>query len=174
MQHSVFLLLGSNRGDREHNLFRACEGIRQTIGTILKISSVYETDPWGFEDSTPFYNQALEIETSLDPEQLMQGIQSIERKLGRTRQAPESDSGCACNTVKYSSRNIDIDILFYNSAILFTDDLMIPHPRLHERRFTLVPLNEIAAGYIHPVYRKSVSELLRQCDDKGKVRKISP
>jgi 2-amino-4-hydroxy-6-hydroxymethyldihydropteridine diphosphokinase len=173
MQHSVFLLLGSNLGDRERNLLQACAGIRQSIGNILKISSVYETEPWGFEDCISFYNQAMEIETYLTPEELLQGIHNIEKELGRIRQAPECGSGCAFPMATYSSRTIDIDILFYGSKILFTDELMIPHPRLHERRFTLVPLDEIAPGYIHPVYRKPVSELLRQCIDKGEVKRIS-
>lgn len=174
MQQSVFLLLGSNRGDREQNLLKACAGIRRSIGNILKTSSVYETKPWGFEDSTLFYNQALEIETSLIPVDLLHEIHKIEKDLGRIRQAPGYVSGCACSETEYTSRTMDIDILFYGSRIIFTDELMIPHPRLHERRFTLVPLDEIAADYIHPVYRKPVSELLSQCIDKGEVNRISP
>ncbi|MCX6286721.1 MAG: 2-amino-4-hydroxy-6-hydroxymethyldihydropteridine diphosphokinase [Bacteroidetes bacterium] len=173
MQQSVYLLLGSNRGDRELNLLRACTHIRHSIGSILKASFVYETEPWGFEDSTPFHNQALEIETSLSPEELLKEIHSIEKELGRIRQTPECGSGYACSSEIYSSRTIDIDILFYGSKILFTDELMIPHPRLHERRFTLIPLDEIAPDYIHPVYRKPVSELLQLCNDKGEVNRIS-
>jgi len=173
MQNSVFLLLGSNQGDRENNLFRACSGIKQNIGNILNISSVYETEPWGFEDSTLFYNQALEVETNLSPEELLNAIHRIENELGRIRQDPECGPGCLYPAVTYSSRTMDIDILFFGSMILFTEKLMIPHPRLHERRFTLLPLEEICPGYIHPVYRKSVSELLLQCLDRGEVKRIS-
>jgi 2-amino-4-hydroxy-6-hydroxymethyldihydropteridine diphosphokinase len=172
MLHSVFLLLGSNQGNRELNLLIACSGIKKSIGNILKISSVYETEPWGFEDNTAFYNQALEAETALNPEELLQEIHRIEKELGRVRQVPEGSPGCGCS-VSYSSRTIDVDILFYGSRILFTDELMIPHPRLHERRFTLLPLDEIAPGFVHPVYRKSVSDLLLLCKDKGGVKKIS-
>ncbi len=173
MQHSVFLLLGSNLGDRERNLLMACSGISKSIGTILKISSVYETEPWGFEDNSPFYNQALEAETALSPEELLQEIHRIEKRLGRVRQEPECSSGSVCSSTVYSSRTIDVDILFYDSRILFTEELMIPHPRLHERRFTLVPLNEIAPAFMHPVYRKPVSDLLLMCNDKGGVKRIS-
>jgi len=172
MQQSVYLLLGSNRGDRQQNLLQACARIKQDAGSILKISSVYETEPWGFEDSTSFYNQALEIETGLAPGELLQKIQSIERELGRIRNATVCGTACACPPESYSSRTLDIDILFYGSKILFTDELMIPHPRLHERRFTLIPLEEIAAGFIHPVYRKPVSELLQVCTDTGDVKRM--
>ena len=171
MQTNVFLLLGSNQGDREGNLLKACAGISQRIGNIINRSSVYETEPWGFEDSTWFYNQALEIETELSPERMLEEIHGIEKELGRTREAPSNYSGCSCST-GYSSRTIDIDILFYGSKIHFTEDLMIPHPRLHERKFTLLPLDEIAPGFIHPVYRKPVSGLLQHCIDEGSVNRL--
>ena len=171
MPTNVFLLLGSNQGDREGNLLKACAGITKRIGNILKRSSVYETEPWGFEDSTWFYNQAIEIETELSPEGILEEIHGIEKGLGRIREAPSCYSGCSCST-EYSSRTIDIDILFYGSKIHFTEDLMIPHPRLHERRFSLMPLDEIAPGFIHPVYRKPVSELLHECLDEGKVSRL--
>jgi len=171
MQQQVYLLLGSNRGDREQNLLRACAGIEEKIGHIAVISPVYETQPWGFEDSTSFYNQALMAETELQPEEVLRRIHDIEAELGRVRDFSACGSSCECSQA-YSSRTIDIDILFYGSRILFTDELMIPHPRLHERLFTLVPLHEIAPAFIHPVYRKTVAELLSQCTDKGEVSKI--
>ncbi|MCX6281447.1 MAG: 2-amino-4-hydroxy-6-hydroxymethyldihydropteridine diphosphokinase [Bacteroidetes bacterium] len=173
MQQSVFLLLGSNRGDREQNLLKACAGINQRIGRILKSSSMYESEPWGFEDSTSFYNQALEIETALSAEDLLAMIHSIEKDLGRLREVQACGPSCGCSTKGYSSRTIDIDILFYSSKIVFTETLMIPHPRLHERLFTLLPLDEIAPDHIHPVYRRTVSELLKGCTDKGQVHRIS-
>lgn len=172
MQKDVFLLLGSNLGDREGNLLKACAGISKRIGNIINRSSLYETEPWGFEDSTWFYNQALEIETELSPERILAEIHGIETELGRTREATSCYSGCSCST-EYSSRTIDIDILFYGAKIHFTEDLMIPHPRLHERMFTLLPLDEIAPGFIHPVYRKPISELLEHCTDKGGVSRVA-
>ncbi|MEI8006292.1 MAG: 2-amino-4-hydroxy-6-hydroxymethyldihydropteridine diphosphokinase [Bacteroidota bacterium] len=171
MQNNVFLLLGSNQGDREGNLLKACAGITKRVGNIVNRSSVYETEPWGFEDSTLFYNQALEIETELSPERMLEEIHGIEAGLGRVREAPSCYSGCACST-EYSSRTIDIDILFYGSKIHFTEDLMIPHPRLHERKFTLLPLDEIAPGFMHPVYHKTISGLLADCIDDGGVTRL--
>lgn len=172
MQQSVFLLLGSNRGDREKNLLAACAGIQQGIGPILRISSVYETEPWGFEDNTPFYNQAMEVETSLSPSEVLHVINDIERNLGRMREVASCGSDCGCESGSYAPRTIDIDILFCGSRIIFTEDLMIPHPRLHERRFTLIPLDEIAPDLVHPVYRKSVSALLQDCTDTSEVKRI--
>jgi len=173
MHQLVFLLIGSNRGDREHNLLGACAGISKRIGAILKTSSLYETEPWGFDDSISFYNQAVEVETLLSPTEVLREIHAIETELGRVRATAPYGTGCSCSNEAYSSRIIDIDILFYGSRILFTDELMIPHPRLHERRFTLIPLDEIAHDFIHPVYRKTVSELLSHCADAGEVSKVS-
>lgn len=170
--HKVYLLLGSNRGDREQNLLKACSGIAKTAGEIKQLSSVYETSPWGFEDDTSFYNQAVELETELEPHALLNELHRVEASLGRIR-FESCGSACGCSSSGYSSRTIDIDILFYGSRILFTDELMIPHPRLHERRFTLVPLNEIAAELQHPVYRKTISELLNACSDTGEVNKAT-
>lgn len=173
MQQKVFLLLGSNRGDREQNLLMACARIKKGIGALLKISPVYETEPWGFDDSTSFYNQALEVETSLEPAALLHEIHQIEKDLGRLRDVVSCGEGCACSGESYTPRTIDIDILFYGSRILFTEDLMIPHPRLHERRFSLAPLDDIAPDFIHPVYKKAVSVLLRECTDTCDVTRIS-
>ena len=174
MKQSVFLLLGSNRGDREKNLLSGCAGIQQGIGRVLRISSVYETEPWGFEDNTPFYNQAMEVETSLSPSEVLNVINDIEKNLGRMRAVVSASCGpdCGCANGSYAPRTIDIDILFYGSRIIFTEELMILHPRLHERRFTLVPLDEIAPGLVHPVYRKPVSVLLQECADTSEVKRI--
>ena len=173
MLQSVFLLLGSNRGDREQNLLQACAGIQKNIGAILKVSSVYETEPWGFSDSILFYNQAIEAGTRLTPAELLQEIHKIEKDLGRIREIVTCGPGCESSPGPYFPRTIDIDILFYGSKIIFTEDLMVPHPRLHERMFVLVPLDEIAPAFIHPVYRRSVTDLLKQCTDKSTVRRIS-
>jgi 2-amino-4-hydroxy-6-hydroxymethyldihydropteridine diphosphokinase len=169
----VYLSLGSNRGNRENNLLQACRKISRKIGDIIRVSSIYETEPWGFTDDILFYNQALLVTTMLTPDELIDEIQQIESEAGRIREVPAgcSDSS-ACPTNKYSSRPLDIDILFYGGMVLFTEKLMIPHPLMHDRRFALIPLNEIAPDMIHPVFRKSVADLLLSCNDTSKVNKI--
>jgi len=181
----VFILLGSNRGDRQALLHQASELIKNRCGPILKFSSVYETEPWGFEDETSFLNQVVEIETSLPAEELLVKLREIEALLGRTQTGhlsldigkksksckikPMSNDECPMTV--YSSRTIDLDILFYGRKMIFTENLMIPHPRLHHRRFTLEPLNEIAPSFQHPVLKKSISHLLGECNDSGEVTK---
>jgi 2-amino-4-hydroxy-6-hydroxymethyldihydropteridine diphosphokinase len=181
----VYLLLGSNRGDREKLLEQAREMISRRAGFIVRASSVHETPPEGFTDIIPFLNQALEIETTHEPENLLEILLSIERELGRKREgAPgfgnaekqcfndnrfrESEKQTCPLPRKFAARTMDIDILFYGNRLIFTETLMIPHPRLHERMFVLAPLNEIAPGFIHPVHRKTVSELLRQISGNRK------
>jgi 2-amino-4-hydroxy-6-hydroxymethyldihydropteridine diphosphokinase len=168
--NKVYLLLGSNRGDRERNLLMACAGIERSVGKIVKSSSVYETSPWGFEDPVAFYNQALEIETELAPDALLDMIHLVESGLGRMREIEAA--GCSCSAVGYSPRTIDIDILFYASRIIFTDQLMIPHPRLHERLFTLCPMAELAGDFVHPAFKKTIKTLLDECTDRGEVRAL--
>jgi len=178
----VFILLGSNRGDRKSFISRALEMIEIHAGVICKKSSLYETEPWGFDDPTPFLNQVVELETSLEPEHLLDQLLSIEVKLGRIRPF----DGCGCGiplplasdrhagkteAPAYAGRTIDLDILFYGQRLVFTDALMIPHPRLHERRFTLVPLNEVAPEFIHPLLKKTISVLLRDCRDQAMIIK---
>ncbi len=162
----IFLLLGSNMGDRRELLTRSLEMISEKAGTILQRSAIYESEPWGFEDDTPFLNQVVEISTELSPALLLEQLLTIETRLGRIRPF----DGCGCSVQEgYSSRNIDIDILFYGQKLVFTEQLMIPHPRLHERKFTLVPLHEIAPGFIHPLLKKTISVLLQECRDPLKV-----
>jgi 2-amino-4-hydroxy-6-hydroxymethyldihydropteridine diphosphokinase len=170
----VYLLLGSNRGDRENNLLTACRKVSGRIGKIGLISSMYETEPWGFTDDTLFYNQALMVNTMLSPHDLLAEIHKMESETGRVRdsQASAGDS-CACSEGAYTSRILDIDILLYGQLILFTDELMIPHPRMHTRRFVLVPLNEIAARLVHPVLKKTVAELLMACNDSSTVQLLN-
>ncbi len=179
----VFILLGSNRGDRMEYLNRALQLVTENAGTVLAKSAVYETAPWGFDDPMPFLNQVVEIETSLPAESLLGMLLSIEMQLGRKRPA----DACGCHVDKgsadgndasshcqadaaYAGRTIDIDILFYGNTILFTGDLMVPHPRLHNRMFTLAPLNEIAPDFIHPILRKPISLLARECPDHAEVK----
>ena len=151
---SVFLLLGGNQGDRDGILKKARELISERVGAILAASQLYETTPWGFNDQTKFLNQALQVSTLLTPVELLGTLLDIERLLGRVR----TSSG-------YQSRSIDIDILFYGNIMMNEEALIIPHPRIPERRFVLVPLAEIALGFIHPGLGIPIGELLNHCQD---------
>ena len=147
-------------GERELNLERARNLIGEKCGEVTTISSIYETAPWGETDQPMFLNQALQIFTSLKPMPLLQKILDIEKQLGRTRQ------------VKFGPRNIDIDILFYNEETHNYPLLTIPHPALQYRRFVLTPMNEIAPGFVHPVLKKTIAELLEECPDDLPVNKL--
>lgn len=159
--NKVFLGLGTNMGNREANLKEAVAKIGESIGEILNVSSVFETEPWGFDAELNFFNMAVEVETSHTPSGVLGAILMIEAQLGRIRTAKQ-----------YSSRVIDIDILFYEDLIMDEIALKIPHPLLSSRKFVLVPLNEIAPEFIHPVLKKSVGALLKSCEDLSEVRKI--
>jgi 2-amino-4-hydroxy-6-hydroxymethyldihydropteridine pyrophosphokinase len=160
-KHILYLLLGSNLGEKKKQMDEAMDLIPEIIGPVTKQSSFYETEPWGFSSDEFFLNRALQILTSFSPEEVMQKINQIEKSFGRER------SG-SC----YSSRTMDIDILLYDDLVLDQETLKIPHPRMQDRRFVLVPLDEIAHELIHPVYRKTIGELLRECTDSGDVRKL--
>jgi 2-amino-4-hydroxy-6-hydroxymethyldihydropteridine diphosphokinase len=127
-------------------------------GEITAASSIYQTAPWGYQDQDYFLNQVLQINTTLNPEELLIQTSKIENELGRIRQEVNGP------------RKIDIDILFFNDLQVITNTLIIPHPRLHLRKFTLIPLNEIIPNYIHPVYQISISELLIACPDESDVK----
>lgn len=159
-----YLLLGSNTGDRLAYLQKAAQAVSMFAGPVTLRSSVYETEPWGFDDKSSFLNQVIEIRTSIEAPELMEKILVAENMLGRLR-SPGSDG--------YVSRTIDIDLLFYGQHIIDQPGLIIPHPRLHQRMFTLVPLAEIAPGLFHPVLKKSIAELEGICPDKLKVTKYS-
>lgn len=159
MMKKTFLGLGSNTGDRMKFLSEAERAIGDSIGRINYSSSVYETGPWGFKSKKKFLNRVLGVETVLSPSDLLERILKIESDLGRIR----SRKG-------YSSRIIDIDILFFGDEIINEGSIVIPHPHLHERKFVLVPLDEIVPDLVHPVLKKTVEELLSICTDKGKVR----
>ena len=159
--HILYLSLGSNLGDRGKMIELALGLITEEIGTIMQRSSLYETEPWGFTSKKKFLNLVVRVETRLSPETVMQKILGIERRCGRTRSGK-----------KYTSRTMDIDILFFDDLIVESDLLKIPHPKLAERKFVLVPLDEIAHGFIHPVMSKTVRELLYTCSDTGRVNKI--
>ncbi len=151
----VILLTGSNLGDRFTYLNDSLLEISKTVGVLVMQSSLYESKPWGFESDNPFLNQVLVIETNLLPHVVLKEINIIEKELGRVR----LEEG-------YSDRVVDIDILFYDDKIIDTIDLIIPHARLHERRFTLEPLMEIMPDFIHPKLNKTIIELVDLCSDK--------
>jgi len=158
---TVFLGIGSNLGDRAGNLRNAVNMIGEVTGTAVRESSVYETEPWGFSADTSFLNMVVGFETSLHPGALLSAMLDIEVSMGRIR-----------SKSKYSSRVIDIDILLFGDLVLNEKLLQIPHPHLHERRFVLVPLAEIAPDFIHPLFKKSVLILLESCPDPSSVLKI--
>lgn len=149
----IFLLLGSNLGNPKDNLIEAHALIQQRIGTVVKASSIYKTEPWGAEDQSWFLNQALEIETELPPLDLLERIHQLEAQMGRVR------------SQKWQERKIDIDILYYRDRVVEEEALKIPHPQILFRRFTLVPLAEIAPEKLHPVELKTQSLLLHECLD---------
>jgi len=160
IMNTAVLSLGSNVGDRLDNLKKAIAHLKDLPGSLLKVSSVYETAPWGNTQQSSFYNQVIEIETTLTALELMERILSIEREMGRTRMK------------KWEPRIIDIDILFFSDEIIESKNLRIPHQHLHERRFILEPLNEIMPDFIHPVSKLKIHELLSDLTDDSSVEKL--
>lgn len=158
----IYLLTGGNLGDRQTNLSIARNMIVDIIGQLSKSSSVYETEPWGFNHDSKFLNQALLIKTEKNPDEILKDIETIETIIGRKR----SGGG-------YEARNIDIDILFYDNMILSNEKLVIPQKYIEQRKFILVPLAEIAPDLIHPVFQKSIKDLLQNCQDKLEVRRYN-
>lgn len=157
----VYLLLGSNMGNRCEIVSKACAMIEARCGDIVFKSPFYESEPWGFEAQEWFVNQAVELSTDINPHRLLRMLLDIEYELGRRR--PTGVEG-------YSSRPIDIDILYYGDLAIATDTLTVPHPRLHQRRFVLVPMCSIAPDTVHSLLNLTQSELLAQCPDASEVR----
>lgn len=160
----VYLGLGSNQGDRFNYIQQATQAIEQEIGSVEKTSSYYETEPWGFNDDVRFINQVIKIDTRLSAENVLKHILLIEKQLGRDR---------IQNDQKYSSRVIDIDILFYDNQHITLSNLEIPHPHIQYRAFVLKPLNEIAPEFVHPILNTSIQTLLKNCTDNLQVRKMT-
>lgn len=153
-EHIVYLALGSNLGNRFANLKQAVSALSPQIDVQAK-SYVYETPPWGYEDQPRFLNQVIKAKTYLEPERLIKHIKRLEVTLGRE------------DSFQNGPRLIDIDILFYDDLILNTGSLVIPHPRLHERGFVLLPLMDIDPDLVHPVTQKSVREMVTLSDVQG-------
>ena len=156
----IYLLLGTNLGNRESNLARAKSLAAKAGIEILRESAIYETAAWGIEDQPGFLNQVVAVATTLEPELLLEKLLSIEQEMGRIRER------------KWGQRLIDLDILYYHNRMIETKDLQVPHPGIPNRRFTLVPLAEMAAEEWHPVLQKSHRQLLEECQDKLKVKRL--
>jgi len=159
--NSVYISLGSNLGNREANLLKSIELLNKTVGKVIAVSSLYETEPWKMGDVTSFINQVILLETTLSADKLMELLLETEMQMGRVR-----------TSKKYESRAIDIDILFFNDTIISSDKLTVPLPYLHQRKFVLEPLAEINPGFIHPKLKKDITRLLLECEDAYSVAKV--
>ena len=148
---TAVLLLGCNSGDCVQNILNALILLEKRVGKIIKSSSLFETSPWGFADQPEFLNQAVIIETLLQPLKLLEVLKNLEIEMGRI------------TTEKWKQRCIDIDILFYDASVFESEELIIPHPHLHNRKFALIPLLEIMPEFTHPVIKKKIKELTDNC-----------
>ncbi|KJS04822.1 MAG: hypothetical protein VR77_10570 [Flavobacteriales bacterium BRH_c54] len=157
--NQLILSLGGNQGDIKKTFLSAKNNIAQEIGTIVKESSIYQTQAWGVENQPDFLNQVIVVETKLSPITILEKCLVIEMELGRKRMK------------RWGERTIDIDLLFFNSEIIQTENLQIPHPKISERNFILHPLAEIIPEFIHPILNKSISQLKIDCTDSLKVFK---
>ena len=158
--NKTYLLLGSNMGNSKKLLAAAAKHIRKQIGLVTRQSGLYSTAAWGNTQQPDFLNQVIIVETRLTAQQTIQTILSIEKEMGRVR------------TVKNAPRIIDIDILLYNKDIIDQKDLVVPHPQIQNRRFVLVPLNELSPNLKHPVFQQSIHYLLQNCQDNLNVKKF--
>lgn len=155
-----YVLFGSNQGNKDALLEQACTLINKRCGMLVERSSAYCSEPWGFEAEEWFLNELLVVETELCPDDLMDSLMAIEKELGRIRH-PEKNGYC--------SRTVDLDILYYGDRIIRTEKVTAPHPRLHLRRFALLPLCELVPDFLHPEFNLSQKQLLENCSDPSKV-----
>jgi 2-amino-4-hydroxy-6-hydroxymethyldihydropteridine diphosphokinase len=155
----VFLGLGSNMGEREQFLSGAIDLLADEAGLVTQCSSIWETEPWGFEADTSFLNMVVSMNTSLSPEEILGVIHSVEERLGRRR-----------NGKGYQSRTIDIDVLYWGDEIINRNGIIIPHKAIAERRFVLDPLCEIAPDFLHPVTHLTSKQMLSGCGDKSGIK----
>jgi 2-amino-4-hydroxy-6-hydroxymethyldihydropteridine diphosphokinase len=161
LKRTIYLCIGGNLGEREANLEETRMFIEFNFGDIVAISSVYESEAWGMQDAPPFLNQVVCIESDLSNGELLDEILELEDFYGRER-----------SEVEYLSREMDIDVLLIDQEILHDASLHVPHPRMHERRFVLMPLSEIAPDLEHPELKTNISSLLKDCTDKTKVTRL--
>ena len=160
--NKAVLLLGSNLGDGQLLFQHVISMIDERLGKLEMQSALYQSPPWGFEHENNFINQVLIMNTEKDSEQVLQSCLQIEVDLGRKKR----------KTQGYVARIIDIDVLFVNDEVIETESLVLPHPRLHLRKFTLLPLAELIPDFVHPTLNKTIQELLVACEDNSEVRKI--
>jgi len=159
--NSITILLGGNIGNTQQYIVDAEKLLIERIGPIQNSSSIYESEPWGFESEQWFLNKTIILHSQLQAVKVLEICQEIEKLLGREKK----------NTLVYESRPMDIDILFFNDEIITEPNLIVPHPKMHLRRFTLMPLQEILNDFSHPIINKNIGELLNECEDKGICRK---
>lgn len=157
------VLFGSNMGNKDEIFARARLLINNRCGRVVAVSSAYLSEPWGFEAEEWFLNRLLLVETELEPKAMLQRFLEIEKELGRVRH-PEAKG--------YTSRTADLDILYFGDRVMLTESLTIPHPRLHQRRFALLPMCELEPQFMHPVFHLTQAELLERCPDTSVVRKL--
>ena len=160
----VYLSIGGNLGDRLENLQKCKSKISMQMGNIMKESSIYESEAWGFDHPRNFYNQVISIQTDKNTEDILRIAQSIEKDLGRIRSEHKAQA--------YEGRTMDIDILLVDDQTIDTEKLVVPHPHMHKRNFVILPLSEIAPKLMHPTLNKAIATLEEQCQDKGNIQKI--
>lgn len=159
--HKVYLGIGGNIGNKQKNFEKVYLLVKNKLGKIELASSIYETPPWGFQSKDNFWNQIIQIETQKTPEELLSIIHEIEDAFGRIR-----------GKTQFSSRKMDIDILYFDDIFIESNKLIIPHPRIHQRKFVLVPLTEIAPDFKHPLLRMTNIEMLENCKDGSMIKKV--
>ncbi|MGN0004054.1 MAG: 2-amino-4-hydroxy-6-hydroxymethyldihydropteridine diphosphokinase [Sphingobacterium composti] len=159
--NTIYILLGANLGNPEEQLLKAIDLLNKRLGSVTKTSSLYESEAWGVEDQPAFLNQVIILTTNKKAQECLDICQEIEQELGRIRKE------------KWGARKIDIDILYFNSEIMDTPGLIIPHPYIQDRKFTLEPLFEIAPSYKHPKLNITNEQLLLNCTDNLNVKKIN-
>ena len=160
--HKVYLGIGGNLGNKQKNFKEVYQKVENELGEIVKTSSIYETPPWGFTSDDVFWNSVIKILTVYSPEVLLSKIHLIEKSFGRKR-----------GDENYSSREIDIDILYFDNLYMETDELIIPHSHINKRKFVLVPLAEIAPKLKHPILQLTSTEMLEICKDDSAIKKVS-
>lgn len=153
--NKAYVSLGSNLGNRKKKLSDAVQMLQEKVGSIIDSSAIYETESWGNENLPSFYNQVICISTTLSATELMKTLLQIEEQMGRKRKSSEN----------YSSRTLDLDVIYYNNEVISEEHLQIPHPHLHKRNFVLLPLMEIARDFVHPIFNKNTAQLVAECTD---------